>query len=305
MKGKLLFLVFSFLFGMNAALAAPEDNKGGHDDHEEHGEARTLIAPDMVQQAGITTAVAGPGILEQTITVYGRVTTLPENVSHLRARFPGIIDEVRVSIGDHVKAGDVLATIESDESLKAYQLRSPITGIVTERYANIGESTLDNVLFTISNLTVLWAELKVFPTQRPQVSPGDKVVVSVDDLTQETSLRHLVPGSEGQPFVIARAEIDNSKGRWTPGLLVKGNIRTATIDVPLVVAEQALQSVEGETVVFVVEGDEFIARPVETGRHDKQHTEILSGLKAGDTYVVNNSYLIKADIEKSGAEHSH
>lgn len=305
MKDKLLFLVFSFFFSVNVAIAASEDNKGGRGDHDEHGEASTWIAPDMVQQAGITTAVAGPGTLERTITVYGRVTTSPEHVSHIRARFPGIIGDVRVSIGDHVNAGDVLATIESDESLKAYQLRSPITGIITERYASTGESTLDNALFTITNLTVLWAELKVFPSQRLQVSAGDKVVISVDDLSQATSLRHLVPGSDGQPFVIARAEIDNSNGRWTPGLLVKGTIRTVTIDVPLVVADQALQSMEEEAVVFVLEGGEFIARPVTTGRHDKQSVEILSGLKAGDTYVVNNSYLIKADIEKSGAEHSH
>jgi acetyl/propionyl-CoA carboxylase alpha subunit len=41
------------------------------------------------------------------------------------------------------------------------------------------------------------------------------------------------------------------------------------------------------------------------GRSDGRFTEVLAGLQAGDRYVVENSYLIKADIEKSGASHDH
>ncbi len=320
MKTYLVFFV-SFCLSMNAVLAEPDGHGHGaeaaneheeghgnnkeHGDHEEHDEDCIHVALDMAQQAGITTAVAGPGTLAQTVTVYGRLTTTPENVSHIRARFPGLIAEVSATIGDTVKAGDVLASIESNESLKVYQVRSPIAGIITERHANTGESTKDSMLFTVSNLDVLWVDLKIFPSQRAQVSPGDTVILSTDTLSQNTTLRHVVPGSDGQPFVIARAEIENSDGRWAPGLLLKGRIQTDTIDDVLVVPEQALQTLEGKTVVFVVEGDEFVARPVETGRSDGQHTEILSGLDAGDTYAVDNSYLIKADIEKSGAAHSH
>lgn len=308
MKTYLVFFVIGFCLSMNAALAEPDDHGHGAEaanEHDEHGEDSTHIAPDMAQQAGITTAVAGPGTLSQTVTVYGRVTTTPENVSHIRARFPGLVTDVRANVGDTVKAGDVLASIESNESLKVYQVRSPIAGVITERHANTGESTKDSVLFTVSNLDVLWADLKIFPGQRAQVSPGDTVLLSSDTLSQKTTLRHLVPGSDGQPFVIARAELSNSDSRWAPGLLLKGRIQTDTIDAALVIPEQALHTLEGKTVVFVVKEDEFVARPVETGQSDGQRTEILSGLDAGETYVVNNSYLIKADIEKSGAEHSH
>lgn len=326
MKIYLIFFVISFCLSVNAALAEPDDHGHGaeaaneHGDHgeneehgehseegehEEHGAERTHIAPDMAQQVGITTAVAGPGTLAQTVTVYGRVTTTPKSVSHIRARFPGLVTEVRATVGDTVQAGDVLASIESNESLKVYQVRSPIAGVITKRHANTGESTKDSVLFTVSNLDVLWANLKIFPSQRAQVSPGDTVVLSTDTLSQKATLRHLIPGSDGQPFVIARAELNNSDGRWVPGLLLEGSIQTNTIDAALVVPEQALQTLEGKTVVFVVEDDAFVARPVQTGRSDGQRTEILSGLVAGETYVVDNSYLIKADIEKSGAAHSH
>lgn len=311
MKHYLLFFIISFCLSANAVLVSSENAHGEHEKHEEHGEheehseASTHIAPDRARQAGITTAIVGPDTLDQRVKVYGRVTTMPENVSHIRARFPGLITEVQVNIGDRVKAGDVLASVESNESLKVYPVRSPISGVVTERYIHAGEATLDNVLFTVSNLASLRAELKIFPSQRSQVSPGDTVVLSTNSLSQKTTLHHLVPGSDGQPFIIAHAKLNNSHGRWVPGLLVAGNIHTNTLDAALVVETQALQTLEGTTVVFVVEGDEFVAHPVKTGRRDGQRTEILSGLDAGDTYVVNNSYLIKADIQKSGAEHSH
>jgi cobalt-zinc-cadmium efflux system membrane fusion protein len=58
-------------------------------------------------------------------------------------------------------------------------------------------------------------------------------------------------------------------------------------------------------VVFVRVGDTYEIRPVELGKRDAQQVEVLSGLKAGDQVVVEQSYLVKADIEKSGASHDH
>ena len=61
----------------------------------------------------------------------------------------------------------------------------------------------------------------------------------------------------------------------------------------------------GEEVVFVRVGDTYQAQPVEVGQRDGQRVEILSGLRKGEQVVVEESYLIKADIEKSGASHAH
>ena len=57
--------------------------------------------------------------------------------------------------------------------------------------------------------------------------------------------------------------------------------------------------------MFVTDGHVFQAAPIEIGRQDSKFVEVLSGLKAGDRYVSKNSYIIKADIEKSGASHDH
>jgi cobalt-zinc-cadmium efflux system membrane fusion protein len=44
---------------------------------------------------------------------------------------------------------------------------------------------------------------------------------------------------------------------------------------------------------------------LDLGRRDSDRIEVLGGLEAGTRYVTTNSYLLKADIEKSGASHDH
>jgi cobalt-zinc-cadmium efflux system membrane fusion protein len=66
-----------------------------------------------------------------------------------------------------------------------------------------------------------------------------------------------------------------------------------------------LQTLEGRTVVFVRQGEKLQARPEETGERDDEHVEILEGLAAGETYAADNSFVVKAEMGKSEAEHSH
>lgn len=312
MQRTLVLLFTSLMLCLSVATASPHEEHGHNTHggehakhHDGHGTKKAHISPARAQRVGITTATAGPGTIANTLNVYGKVTTVPDGVSHIRARFPGLITDVRANIGDQVQAGDVVARVESNESLRVYDVKAPISGTITERHANTGEITRDQVLFTIADLDPLWANLKVFPTQWSQVAPGQMVTISSENLQQKTTLRHLIPSSDGHPFVTAHAELENADGRWTPGLLVNGKIQTATADVDLAVASQALQTLDGQTVVFVPEGDGFVPRPVTTGRSDGESTEVLSGLQPGERYVVKNSYLVKADIEKSEAGHSH
>jgi membrane fusion protein, heavy metal efflux system len=73
----------------------------------------------------------------------------------------------------------------------------------------------------------------------------------------------------------------------------------------LAVDNRALQDFRDWQVVFIKIGDTYEIRPLELGRTDGSFTEVLGGLNPDDTYVVGNSYLIKADLEKSGASHDH
>jgi membrane fusion protein, heavy metal efflux system len=63
--------------------------------------------------------------------------------------------------------------------------------------------------------------------------------------------------------------------------------------------------VENQTGVFVQEDGKYQFHPITLGRNDGRFTEVLSGLNADDSYVVENSFLLKSDLEKSGAAHEH
>jgi len=89
------------------------------------------------------------------------------------------------------------------------------------------------------------------------------------------------------------------------GGFVKADIEVATIDVPLAVKRVGLQGFRDFTVVYAKVGEQYEVRMLELGRAGGEWIEVLGGLKAGTEYVTNNSYILKADIEKSGASHDH
>ena len=107
------------------------------------------------------------------------------------------------------------------------------------------------------------------------------------------------------PYVVAQVPLDNADGRLAAGEMANAASVVEQTQVPVAVNNLALQSFRDWTVAFIQVGDSYEIRPLELGRSDGVYSEVLSGLKAGDSYVVDNSYLIKADIEKAGASHDH
>jgi len=271
----------------------------------ESHEGRVQIAEQMAEKAGIKTVVAGPGTIKQSVTLYGKTAIDHRSISHVRARYPGTVLTIEKALGDLVEKGDKLATIESNDSLQTYPLVAPISGQIIDKQTSRGEFSGERVLFTIANYSQLWAELQVFPTRRGQISRGQKVSIVAGDRTFDSTITSLAPGGNGQPFAIARAVIENPNDLWTTDLMVQGQVVTSENPVPLIVENRALQPFRQWTVVFIKVGDTYEIRPLKLGRSDGTATEVLSGLNVGDRYVTENSYLIKADIEKSGAAHNH
>jgi membrane fusion protein, heavy metal efflux system len=105
--------------------------------------------------------------------------------------------------------------------------------------------------------------------------------------------------------VRARVTLPNPDNRLRPGQFVHASVVTDVVSVPLAVARTGLQRFRDFDVVFARVGDTYEVRMLELGRMDAEHVEVLSGLEPGEVYVTANSYLVKADIEKSGATHDH
>jgi cobalt-zinc-cadmium efflux system membrane fusion protein len=275
-------------------------------------EGRTSIAAATAEAAGIRTEAAGPATLTDSLVLAGRLVPNAEHTRTVAARFPGVIRQVARSVGDTVRAGDRLATIESNESLENYGVAAPIGGVITERHANPGESTANEPLFVIADYGSLWAELALFPRDLPRVKAGQVVAIKAVDgeLKGEGRIVRVAPAEGAQHGAVsgvytARVTLDNKDRRWAPGLFVEGRVHIGATTVPLAVKRSALQAFRDFQVVFAQVGETYEVRMLELGRQDETWAEVLGGLKPGTQYVTENSYLIKADIEKSGASHDH
>ena len=270
-------------------------------------EGRTRIAPAVADAAGLVTENAGPATIRENLTVYGRVVSNPENVSHVSARFDGVIRSASASIGELVEKGQTLAVIEANDSLNSYAIKAPISGTIIARHANPGETTAGRSLFTIVDPTSVWAELAVFPSDRARVKTGAAVAVrtAIGDISIDGEIALLSPVAGANQSVTARVKLDNSDGLLAAGMYLTGEIEVAQYDVPLAVKRTGLQAFRDFTVVYAQIGDEYEVRMLDLGRHDEVWIEVLGGLDVGTTYVTTNSYVVKADVEKSGASHDH
>ena len=272
-------------------------------------EGRTEIDAKIAQDAGIRIAPAAAGIIADEHEVQGLLTPVEGRIAKVAARFPGPVQRLNFNVGDQVRAGQTLALIESNLSLTTYSVTSPISGVVLARNASVGMVATEGMaLFEIADLSSLWVDLHIFGADAQHIQPGVPVTVTrmSDGVTLETTLERVLPGTAtASQSMVARATIANADGLWRPGSAVKARITVEQQPAALVVPLAALQIFRDWDVVFIRVGDTYEIRPLELGKRDATRVEVMSGLKAGDQVVVEQSYLVKADIEKSGASHDH
>ena len=284
----------------------------GHDRVESsennHEENSTTINIDSAKKSGIKIEKANSQIVYSTIDLTGRIILNQDNTYDIKARFPGIVKSVKVKWGQEVKRGQVLATIESNNSLRLYSLEAPESGVVLKRNTNAGDVTSDQSLFQIANLSTVWAEFHVFPQDINTVREGQNVSVHTleNDTKDEGKISMILPTADSaSQTIIALVVLPNSQSKWRPGMSVEGIVQTLKKEVPIAVTKSAIQRMEDETVLFVKEGNEYEARHVQLGKGDGDYIEVIEGLNEGEEYVSQGSFIIKADILKSSASHSH
>ena len=307
-KYSISFLLITLSLGGALLATFPEkayaSNNGEHSEQHSDEEGHIELSAEQASEAGIKNVFANAGQIKQAITVYGKSVVDPSATSQIRARFPGIITQLKVNVGDTVKAGEIVVEIESSDSLKRYKVTSPISGIVTSRYANPGELANEQALLTVENYSQLWVEYRIFPSQNQAISKGQSVTVSNEFVQAQSTVTHLL-ANKSQPFMVARVPLDNTQGQWSPGQMLSGTVVTSQTSMPLVVDNRAFQEIEGERVIFVKNDGGYEARSLTLGQTDGKFTQVISGLEAGEQYAVENSYLLKAELGKSSASHTH
>lgn len=282
--------------------------KGHIWDYESY-EGRVELTPEAVKANGIQIQTAGPEVLEIKLNAMGKIVPDEERTVHLSPRFPGVVKAVYKKLGDHVKKGEALTLIESNESLRDYEVKSEMDGRVIKKDINLGMYLSgQESIFVISDLKTVWADFNIYRQDVPRIKIDDPIVVkSLDGSREQSSAISYISsmGQESTQSVFARAELSNEEERWIPGLFVSGDITLEKMTVPVAIKESALQTFRDWDVVFINVGDLFEVVPVEIGRRDREWVEITSGLNPGDRYASENSFILKADLEKSGAKHEH
>ena len=270
-------------------------------------EGRTKIPAAVGAEAGLKVDTAGPAVIRDTIQVMGTVALDADRQAQVKARFPGIVREVRVQQGQAVRRGQVLVIVEGNESMRTYPVTAPIDGVVLARNTNVGDVAGDNALIEIANVANVWVELHAIGSDAARLAPGQEVRImsATGNAEQSGRIETLLPLATRGQSVVARATIPNAQGQWRPGMAVNAEVVIAAREVPLAVKESGLQRFRDFTVVFAQVGDTYEVRMLELGARDGEMVEVLNGLKPGTRYVSDQAFLIKADIEKSGASHDH
>ena len=282
-------------------------------EESEHGADAVQLTPEQLANAHLTLAVAGPATIETLVSVYGKVAANEEALARVVPRFPGIVKSVNKRLGDRVQRGEVLARIESNESLRPYDVTSEIEGTIIQKDVTLGELVKDDkTIFTVANLETVWIDLSIFRRDFGALAVGSRVEFHTGDghIAGEQHIKAKVDyispfGSEGSQTMLARCVVPNPEGLLRPGLYVDGEIVTGEVPVEVAIRNSAIQEIEGKPVVFVAEGDRFEARAVKLGVRDNQRTQVSCGLAAGERYVAENSFIIKAELGKSEAGHEH
>ena len=271
-------------------------------------EGRTRIAAEAAEAGGIVIEAAGPAIVGEVRELQGTVQLEPSARSEVRAQFPGRIVAVTRAVGDYVRKGQLLARVESSESLQVYSIYAPVSGVVAERNANIGNVAYDQPLYVLTDPQATTVVFNVFPRDLATIRPGQRVTIQTLDgqvIVESQLSGYLSQGNAEAGTALMRASLPNRDGRWRPGMVLHGRVIVNAVSVPLAVRTEALQRFRDFTVVFANFGEDYEVRMLELGRKSPEWTEVVSGLKPGTRYAAKGAFLIRADVEKSGASHDH
>lgn len=305
-NSKIVSIFLSIVLGLHFSVTAMANESSG-DSHEaeKHEEGAAALSPEQIKKAGIETEQVSSARIRETLPLYGVIEPNGENTQHIGARFAGVIRSVSKKLGDSVRKDEVLATIEGNESLRTYPVTSSIDGVVAERNANPGEHTADSPLFVVTDLSTVWVNVAIFPRDHSKVHVGQEVRIT-NTGNHESAIGKIVAVSaigNANQTLTARVLLENPERKWIPGVFVNAEVTLDTVQVALAIRNEAIQNHEGKSVVFVKGSKGFEPRPVELGRTDGEMTEVSAGINQGETYVTKNSFIVKADLGKDGAEH--
>ncbi|MCP4582225.1 MAG: efflux RND transporter periplasmic adaptor subunit [candidate division Zixibacteria bacterium] len=286
-----------------------------HSDHEGHSDEFTVtLTPEAIKLAGITFSQAKHGHIGRTVELPGEIGFNEDRLAHIAPRFAGIARQTNYRVGDYVEEGDVVAIVESNESMNSYSITAPISGWVINRHITPGEYVSEeNSIYVIADLSKVWVNLAVYPKDINTIKKGQ--VVEIEAIGSGNiitgSIEYVTPIIDCQTrSATARITLLNPDNIWRPGAFVQATVTIEPGNESLLVEKNAVQYLNEKSVLFIADGpNEFMPVDVVTGDSDHGYIQIMSGLSEGTKYVSNGAFELKAKIVTSNldahAGHGH
>lgn len=302
------------------AAAKPEQHDhDGHADHDEgcdhdgHVDAGGVeVTGDMAATIGLKVERATGGQVAQSVTFPAEIKINRDRHASVRPRYNSRVREVFVEIGQKVQSGDRLAALENLETLAQYDLTAPLDGVVVAKDVAAGETAdTGKTLVEVADLSTVWADISIFPKYQHAIQAGLPVLfVAHDGHTSRGTISYVSPlMSRTTRTFTARCVLMTPREDFTPGAFVRAQIVVHSARADVRVPGEAIQTIGGETVVFVPGTAGYITRPVTVGLRDDRHAAITQGLTPGEPYVAAGAFSLKAAMITSGmdphAGHGH
>ncbi len=318
---------------LTAALAGPvpasyaqhDTQHEGHGDHEEHGvdlkddhgdehepdEGSVNLPAEVLREFGVKLSEVGPGTLRKEVVLPGEIKYNREQIAYVTPRFDGTVQSIRVRLADKVRRGDVLAALESNETLQPFEVKAPLDGSLVAFDLTPGQSVeAGTPVFTVADLSSVWADLRIYQKDIGTVRESQPVRIEAGHVFEPYSgkIAYVAPAiDEHTRTGLARVVMENRTGRWMPGLFVRATVAVENRSVKLLIPRTAVMTLDDRPIVFLRTDEGLEPRPVELGDSDSKSFEVVAGLRLGDTIVTANALTIKAELEKGsfGDGHNH
>lgn len=208
-----------------------------------------------------------------------------------------------------VRARAAMTQLGATSTSGAMVVRSPIAGVVLSRDATPGAvAEAGAPLVTVSEPSTLWLEVAASDRAAVGLRPGSRVRFTVPAFPADT-FDARVQSVGGQldtatRTVPVRAVVQNPSGRLRPAMFATTWIESGERRQAVLVPESAVQLLDNRPVVFVARPDgtggaRFERRDVEVGATMGGQTQVLKGLMAGDTVVVEGAFAVKSEFARS------
>ncbi len=264
-----------------------------------------VLTKENLAHIDLQTETVASGNIDTTLKAAGRVSENLNKTARISSTLEGRLVRLIFDLNDRVRAGDILALLETPELLgRPLELKAPIDGVIIDRRATVGELvSKEKEIYVISDPNDLWVIAEVKERDIGLVQVGQKATFFVIAYPGEIFRGQVVRlGNQVETAsrtLEVRIEAANADGRLKAGMFADVEIVTTTLRDVVVIPDHAVQTEEDKQIVFVaLDGNRFEKRVVQLGRAQRGRTQVIAGVKAGERLVTQGGFVLKSEMLK-------